>query len=91
MAINKAGVRRRSEKHLALSPFEQDEEHFLMGAEIFHCGAAGANLPAQDVVEDLTHVLLPLHTRWQKRLGLETRTSREGQMNVDVYVNAANK
>lgn len=48
-----------------LSPFKQYEEHLLMGAEIFHCGAAGADLPTQDVVKDLTHVLFTLRTHLQ--------------------------
>lgn len=43
-----------------LSPFQQDEEDFLMRTEIFHRWAAGPDLPAKDVVEDLTHVLLTL-------------------------------
>lgn len=31
-----------------------------MGTEILNGGAARPDLPPQDVVEDLTHVLLPL-------------------------------
>lgn len=53
-------------------PFEQDEEHFLMGAKVFNCGAASANLPAQDVVEDLTHVLLTLHTPKHNKINKTT-------------------
>lgn len=39
-----------------------------MRAEVLDGGAAGADLPPQDVVEDLTHVLLPLGTCNGKRL-----------------------
>lgn len=52
------------------SPFQQDEENFLMRTEIFHCWAAGPDLAAQDVVEDLTHVLLTLHTYIAQELPL---------------------
>lgn len=45
-----------------ISPFQQYEEDLLVGAEIFNSGAPRPNLPPEDVVEDLTHVLLPLET-----------------------------
>lgn len=49
-----------------LSPFQQDEQNFLMRAEIFHRWAAGPDLAAQDVVEDLTHILFTLHTQTER-------------------------
>ena len=42
------------------SPLQQHKEDILLGAEVLHCGRPGANLTPQDVVEDLSHILLPL-------------------------------
>lgn len=44
------------------SPLQEDEEDLLVGAEVFHGGAPRPDLPPQDVVEDLAHVLLPLQS-----------------------------
>lgn len=43
-----------------LVPFQQHEEDILLGAEVLHRGRPGANLPPQDVVEDLSHIFLTL-------------------------------
>lgn len=45
-----------------VSPFQQYKEDLLVGTEVFNSGAPRPNLPPQDVVKDLTHVLLPLET-----------------------------
>lgn len=44
------------------SPFQQYKKDLLVGAEVFDGGASRPNLPPQDVVKDLTHILLPLKT-----------------------------
>lgn len=44
----------------SVSPFQQDEQDLLVGTEIFDGGAPRPDLPPQDVVEDLTHIFLPL-------------------------------
>ena len=45
--------------HVSL-PFAEGEEYFRLGADVLDGGGPGADLPAQDVVEDLYGVLLPL-------------------------------
>lgn len=45
-----------------VSPFQQYKEDLLVGTEVFDSGAPRPNLPPQDVVKDLTHILLPLET-----------------------------
>lgn len=42
------------------SPSEQHEEDVLLSAQILHCGCPGTDLTPEDVVEDLSHVFLPL-------------------------------
>lgn len=44
------------------SPFQQNEEDFLVGAEVLDCGAPRPDLPPQDVVKDVTNILFPLKT-----------------------------
>ena len=42
------------------SPSDQDEEELTLGADILHGGGPRANLPTEDVIEDLGHILLCL-------------------------------
>ena len=41
-------------------PFAEGEEYFRLGADVLDGGGPGADLSAEDVVEDLDGVLLPL-------------------------------
>ena len=41
-------------------PFAEGEEYFRLGADVLDGWGPGADLPAEDVVEDLYGVLLPL-------------------------------
>lgn len=47
---------------VCVSPFEQYKEDLLVGTEIFNSRTPRADLPPEDVVKYLTHILLPLKT-----------------------------
>ena len=53
---------------VCVSPFQQYKEDLLVGAKIFNSGAPRPDLPPQDVVKDLTHILLPLKTQTHMKL-----------------------
>lgn len=52
---------------VCVSPFQQYEEDLLVGTEILDSWAPRPDLPPQDVVKDLTHILLPLKTQTHTR------------------------
>lgn len=53
-------------------PFKQHKEDILLGAEVLHRGCPSANLTPEDIVEDLSHVLLALVAAEQINTGLVT-------------------
>lgn len=50
-------IMQRKQKHI---PLDQGKENLVARAEIFDCGRAGSNVTSEQIVEDLSNVLLGL-------------------------------
>lgn len=57
------------------SPSQEHEENFWFGTDVFHRGHTGANLPPDDVAEQVNHILLPLR---EKKRSAQSPTGTHG-------------
>lgn len=78
------------------SPSQEHEEDFWFRTDVFHCGRAGANLPPDDVAEQVNHILLPLREKkevhrasrhkWRDGGGFNSSDSKFSEGNLLKYL-----